>query len=171
MGGRRGEEQGISFETRDDPVLIFATREYLFFGIHGATDPTYRGTGWTRRYSSETTGYPAWPGDVLRCAYSANGWGLPDLWTRPPTPLTINREGLPWLRATFSKGLTINGGDPFSKVAETFARCGGDFYVPLTRVGSDLWARFNVVRLACLKAGHVVDDSTVREALERRKQA
>ena len=153
----------MSFETKDDPVLIFADLHYLCFGIHGATSPTYRGTGWTRRYSAAMTGYPAWPGEYLRCKYGGNGLMLPDHFgRRAPTPNTINRRGLPWLRSTFSKDIVMCGGDPLSKVAETFARFGGEFFVPIIRVGAATWKRWDAVRAACLKAGGVIDDSERR---------
>lgn len=161
----------MSFETKDDPVLILATPQWLFFGIHGATSPTYGdgGNGWNRRYSSKSTGYPAWPSEYLRCAWDGNGWGLPDLWARPPTPFHINAKGLPWLRATFTQGLVICGGDPLSKVATTLARCGSTLYVPIARMGSKTWARLDDVRAACLKAGRVVDDVEVEAAAARRR--
>lgn len=157
----------MSFTTQDDPVLILATPQWLFFGIHGATSPTYNGGNWHRRYSS-TTDYPAWRGEYLRCAWGNTGWLLPDYWSRPPTPLHVNAKGLPWLRSTFTKGLVVCGGDPLSKVATTFAKSGGELYVPITRMGTKTWARLDRVRAACLKAGHVVDDIEVEAAAARR---
>ena len=161
----------MSFETKDDPVLIFATLHHLFFGIHGATSPTYGdgGNRWNRRYCAVLTQPPAWPSEYLRCAYDNNGLILPDVdCARPPTPFTINRNGLPWLRSTFSKDVAMRGGEPLSVVAQTFARFGGTLYVPITRMGSATWARLYRVRAACLKAGRVVDDVEVDAARTRR---
>jgi hypothetical protein len=165
----------MAYQSQADPVLVFANQRHLYFGIHGATDPVYEGTGWFDPYDRDTTGRPAWRGDVVRCAWSG-GLALPDadgaragwwtrvlralgLRTRPavPSPVEINARQLPWLRSSDQVGIHLHGGMPLSEAARCLALVGAELYVPLVTTGAVTWARWDEVRRDCRRAANIVD--------------
>jgi hypothetical protein len=148
----------MSYEHRDDSVLVFVRAQgirspgWAWFGIHEPDDPSYAGSGWNEPFSSLETGNPAWPGDVLKVAWSAPLLAPDGCAAVAPTPLEINALRLPWLQH-HARDAGICAGTPLSAFCCRIAEIGGDVYVPLIGVQDADWKRWSEMRATVDRAG------------------